>query len=601
MSNTSINLVGLDFETIKGNLIDYLKRSDSPFKDVNFEGSNISQLLDVLSYNTYLNSYYLNMVGSEMFLDSAQLRESIVSHAKELNYVPRSFTSSSAHVSFNIYPSTPLNSILVPKGTTFTTKLGSNSYTFSTGENLIFNSSSNGVIVIDDLEIFEGNYLTDTFVFDSTNTAQRFVLSNPTVDTRSISVLVLENSGANTYTYNRATSFLGVNANTKCYFLQAAENYQYEILFGDNVIGRKPLNGATVLVEYRVCNGELPNGSSAFFLDGPIQSQTNVSPIAVISAASGGSVNESDDSIKYNAPRAYQNQERAVTTSDYENLLLQNFPEIQAISAYGGDTVSPPQYGKVFISVDVVGSEGTPDLTKRKFYNFIKSRSPLSIDPVIVEPEFLYVEVASNVQYNINITSLKDNDIKSLVALSISNFNQTYLQNFKSTLRFSKFLKVIDDTHPSILSNETTVVPFKSLQPIRGTEYTTTISFGYAITNNIIQDIPGTTTRPFNAVHNIRSSVFRKNNADYFLEDDGQGNLYTITLQGSDHKKIAKIGTVNYTSGTVNISNLLIDDYTGSEIKLYATPVHKDINSDKNVILLIRDEDVTVTVSPVRI
>lgn len=601
MANTSINLVGLDFDTIKGNLVSYLKRSDSPFKDVNFDGSNISQLIDVLSYNTYLNSYYLNMVGSEMFLDTAQLRDTIVSHAKELNYVPRSFNSSSVQISFDIYPSTVLDSLLIPKGTSFTTKLGSNNYSFSTQDNLVFNSNANNVVKVTNLNIYEGSYVTESFVFDSSNTAQRFVLSNPTIDTQSLSVRILEDNGANTVSYSRSTSFLGIGANSQVYFLQAAENSQYELVFGDNVIGRKPKSGSVVVAEYRVCNGQLPNGSVVFDLDGPIQGQANISQITVAFPASGGSVSETNESIKYNAPRAYQNQERAVTTSDYENLLNQNFPEIQAISAYGGEEADPPQYGKVYIAVDIENADGTPETIKRKFYDFIKARSPLSIDPVIIDPDFLFVDVSTNVSYNINTTTLKDNDIRSLVLNTISQYNISTLSNFKSTLRYSKFIKAIDDTHPSILSNDTRIMPYKSLQPTPNSTFTASIKFGFQLTHIELPSHEGASlVDAANERLNVWSTPFIYDNATAFVEDDGYGNLFVVSTQQGIHKRLFTMGTVDYMSGSISIFNLIVDEYNGSQIKLYARPESYDISSQKNVILSIRDNDITVTTTRVR-
>ena len=597
MANTSLDIVGLDFESIKGNLITYLKRSDSPFKDVNFEGSNISQLLDVLSYNTYLNSFYLNMVGSEMFLDTAQLRDTIVSHAKELNYVPRSFTSAGAQVSFEVYPSPPVNSLLIPKGTSFTTKIGSNNYTFSTEDNAIYNSSSNGTVVIDGLNIYEGVYVTETFVFDTSNTTQRFVLSNPTIDTRSITLRVLEDNGATTLSYTKASSFLGLSANSLVYFLQAAENSQYEVLFGDNTIGKKPKSGSVVVAEYRVGSGELPNGAAVFDIDGPIQGQSNISTITTTSVATGGSVAESNESIKFNAPRSYQNQERAVTTSDYENILTQNFPEIQAISAYGGEEAIPPQYGKVYIAVDIKNADGTPQLIKEKYYNFVKPRSPLSIDPVIIDPDFLYVDVTTNVEYNINVTTLKESDIRSLVLSNISSYNVTNLSDFKSTLRYSKFITSIDRSHESILSNATTLVPYKRMIPIRGEPLTTTYDFGYQITS--IDTLP-TLVNQTDYEHNVSSGPFMHAGKSAYVEDDGVGTLWLVTTQSSTHTRLFEVGTVDYETGLVTLSNFTVDDFDGSYIKLYAHPVKADITSTKNIILQINDNDVTIGVTAVR-
>ena len=273
MANTNLVLTGLDFEAVKTNLKNYLKRADSPFVDVDFEGSTINSLLDVLAYNTYQNSFYLNMVASEMFLDSAVLKDSVISHAKELNYLPRSFRSSEAVISFWVKPTSSVSSVVVPKGTSFSTKLGSNTYTFSVSENFVITANATGYLNANNVTVYEGLYTSDSFVYNSSDTDERFVLSNPTIDTRSLTVLVIENSGANVTTFTRATSFLGHEANSNIYFLQPAENDQYEILFGDNIIGRKPLNGSTIIAEYRVCYGELPNGASVFYPDADVGSR----------------------------------------------------------------------------------------------------------------------------------------------------------------------------------------------------------------------------------------------------------------------------------------------------------------------------------------
>ena len=602
MANTSISLVGLDFETIKNNLVSYLKRSDSPFKDANFDGSNISQLVDVLAYNSYLNSFYLNMVASEMFLDSAQMRESVVSHAKELNYVPRSFTSARAKVSFTIYPSSPIDSIVVLKGTTFTSKLGSNTYTFSTDENQIFNINSSNTIEVSNLSIYEGTYTSDSFVYNIANTQQRFVLSNPTVDVSSLSVRVIENNGANVDVYTRASSFLGLGANSKVFFLQAAENSQYEILFGDGVIGTLPKSGSVIVAQYRICNGQLPNGTMLFDIDGPVQGQANISSINTVEIATGGSINESIESIKFNAPRYYQNQERAVTTSDYENLLRQNFAEIQAVSAYGGENVDPPQYGKVFISIDIQNADGIPDTTKATLYEFIKPRSPLSIDPVIVEPDFLYLKIDTNVSYNINITSLPENDISTFVKTSISNYNLNYLSNFKKTLRYSNFVKSIDSSHASIISNETSVSPYKIITPnTRNKPETYTVDFGFSISNvfktgRSLKDNTILTTN-----HNVKSSTFIYDNKECYLQDDGFGTISLISNINNIPTSLLSIGVVDYNTGIINLKEFIIQDYSDSGVKLYVLPLNKDIPSDKNTIIKINDSDINVTITKVRI
>ncbi|NDH49507.1 MAG: hypothetical protein EBY41_02960 [Proteobacteria bacterium] len=381
----SVNLTSLDFDTIKQELINYLKREDSPFKDVDYAGSNINSLLDVLAYNTTQNAFYLNQVGSEMFIDTAQLPDSIISHAKELNYVPRSNRSARATISFTVTPPVESNitTLLLPKATSFTARLGTDQFTFSTEESFTYNIDQ-GVFNISNLEIQEGQFINDTFVYSTADLTRRFVLSDSNIDTSSISVQVIENNGGRILTYKRAADFLGVEDTSQSFFLQAAENGQYEILFGDNIVGRRPANGATIIATYRISSGELPNGARTFDIDGAIQGLTNISDITTINGATGGQASESVESVRFNAPRHYQNQGRAVTVTDYENILRTEFNEIEAIAAFGGEDATPPQFGKVFISVDVKGASGSSEAQKRKFSKFISNKTPLSIDPVFI-------------------------------------------------------------------------------------------------------------------------------------------------------------------------------------------------------------------------
>jgi len=597
MANTSVALTSLDFDEIKSNLKEYLKRSNSPFKDYDYEGSNMNVLLDVLAYNTYLNSFYLNMVSREMFLDTAQTRDSVLSHVKELNYVPRSYRSSEAQVSFNITPSSAISQLIVPRGTSFTTRVGSNSYTFSTEENVVLSLNSNGYFEANSLTIYEGTYVYETFVYVSSNNTQRFVLSNPTVDTRSIVVSIIENNGANVVPYTRATSFLGLNSNSTVYFLQGAENTQFELLFGDDVIARRPRNGSTILVEYRVCNGELPNGTDVFDIDGPIQGQANISAISTVRAASSGAVTEAIESIKFNAPRYYQNQDRAITTSDYENLLKANFPVIDAIAAFGGEELDPPQYGKVYISVDIANADGTPQGLVDEFYNFIKPRSPLSIDPVFVDPDFLYLDVYSKVRYNVTQTNLRINDIKTLVVSAISQYNTDNISDFKKTLRYSRLTNYIDESHFSIISNDTFIRPFKIITPLLGRVNNIVVNFGFELSafNNLT---------PFNLENeraSITSTSFTFDNRSCHFNDDGLGNINIVTTVGNNHQVLSTVGTVDYRTGTIILNNFNIQSYDGEGIKIFVDTVTKDIFSSKNVILEIRDIDIRVDVEAIRV
>lgn len=598
MANTSVSLVDLDFETIKSNLKTYLKRSDSPFKDVDFEGSNISQLLDVLSYNTYLNAYYLNMVASEMFLDTAQLRDSVVSHAKELNYLPSSYRSAAARVSFTVAPSTAITSLVIPKGTSFTAKVGSNNYSFTTDESSVLNINANNQFAAN-LVIYEGTYVTDSFVYDAANTSQRFVLSNPTIDTTSLTVTVIEDNGASALVYTKQNSLLGVGANSQVYFLQGAENSQYEIVFGDGVAGRKPKNGAVVSAEYRMCNGELPNGARTFDIDGSISGQSNISSITTVSVATGGSVGESIESIKYNAPRHYQNQERAITASDYETLLINNFPEIQAVAAYGGEDASPPQYGKVFIAVDDFNIDGSSESAKQKYYDYLKDRSPLSIDPVIIDPEFIFVETQVLARYNVNATTLQTSDISTIVKTVVSSYSTTDLSGFKKTLRQSQLIQKINQAHSSIISCDVYTIPYKKLEVTPGVNYSRIIEFGFPLSTNYTISYDDYITSEVKAVYSFN---FIYNGRLCNLQDDRNGNLGIYTATGVDKNTLLiNVGTVNYDVGEIVITNLLIDQLTeGTHVHLYVNPLEKDITSTKNYILSIPDEDIMVDVQAIK-
>ena len=589
-NTTNINLVNLDFNSLKNNFKDYLK-AQNLFKDYDFEGSNLNVLLDILSYNTYMNAFYLNMIGNEMFLDSAQLRESVISRAKELNYVPRSFKSARANVEISVETNGTVATITIPKGTTFTSRVGSNSYTFST-DSAILISGSNSTFVSDEITIYEGQYVTDTFNVNYSDSTQRFVLSNPTIDTDSLTVLVLENNGADVLTYLRANSLFDKQSNSQVYFIQGAENERYEILFGDGVIGRKPGDNAVVVCEYRATKGELPNGAMKFKADGAIGGFSNVT-VTTITSAQQGSISESLESIKFNAPRYFTTQERAVTAEDYENLLKLYFPEINAVSVFGGEELDPPQFGKVYIAVDLKNVDGVPDIRKEQYYNFIKPRASLSIDPIFIDPDFMYLDVETTVRYNINLTALNTESIKDAVLNSIRNFNDTYIDDFNVKFRYSNLVTTIDDTDRSIISNDTTIRVIRTLIPELGFETDYTIDFQQALEDDFANL---QTVHPSNYLSSVSSSPFVVGGKTVIIEDDGLGNLQLKTDENNQHTDVVRIGSVDYGTGSLIISKLKIDSYTGEFIKIYARTKTKDILSELRTILSIRDQDVRITV-----
>ncbi len=589
-ANTSINLVNLDFTSLKESFKTYLKTQNT-FKDYDFEGSNINVLLDVVSYNTYMNTFYLNMIGNEMFLDSAQLRESVISRAKELNYTPRSFKSARATVTLTIQTDGSVASVTMPKGTTFNTRVGSNTFTFSTDENKVI-SGANSTFVSNEIVIYEGQYVNDTFTVNNSDTSQRFMLSNPTIDTDSLTVTVLEDNGAEILSYLRATSLFDKQANSQIFFVQGAENDKYEVLFGDGVLGRKPKDNSIVVCEYRICKGELPNGAFKFTSDGAIQTFSNVA-VTTVSAAAQGAIHESIESVKFNAPRYFTTQERAITAEDYRNLLLLNFPEINAVSVYGGEEAVPPVFGKVFIAVDLKNVDGVPDIRKQQYYNFIKPRSSLSIDPVFIDPDFMNVDIFSTVRYNLNTTALNSESLKELILTAIRDFNGTYLDDFNTTLRYSSLVKTIDATDRSILSNDTIIRPIRVVLPETGIEKNYDIDFAQELENDFadLEKI-----YPSNYISTIESTSFVVQNKLVNLKDDGKGNITTITLDGTNNVVVNTVGTVDYKTGKVQLKRLNITEYTGSGIKIFARTKRKDISSLLRTILTIKDEDVRINI-----
>ena len=593
-ANSSLILSNLDFDTLKSTLKQYL-RSQDRFNDYDFDGSNISVLLDILSYNTFHNAFYLNMIGNEMFLDSAVIRDSVVSHAKELNYVPRSFKSAEANVNISVVSSDlSKRSLTMPKGTTFTSRFGQLNYTFSTAENIVisdFTLNSDNTITFNgnDITLYEGYYVTDTFTYRSNN-GQKFIITNKNVDISSISVTVVEDVGATTLTYTRASSLFDLTSTSQVFFVQGAESDSYEIVFGDGVTGRKPKDNSVIVVEYRISNGQLPNGCDNFYADSTIGGESNIN-ITVNAKASGGSVSESIESIKYNAPRHFTTQERAITAEDYENLLKLNYPEINAVTAYGGENLDPPQFGKVFVAVDLNEVDGLPESKKNEYYRFLKPRSPVSIDPVFVNPEYTYINVISSIKYNINTTRLTADDVNTLAKSAIIQYAQTNLNNFNRVFRYSKLVQAIDSSQTSIISNETQFRLIKVYIPTNVGSYET-----FDVKFNV--ELDKTPTQALGS-HTLMSSRFTYvTGQKAYIKDDGNGTVSVYSVVSD--LKITDIGKINYDTGLVQISNFAIISYDNAGIKFYAVPRYKDVSTLNNVILNIIEEDVVLTIVPVR-
>lgn len=602
MANNSIDLVSLDFFALKNSFRNYLRDNPS-FKDYDYEGSNINVLLDLLSYNTYKNSFYVNMLMSEAFLDSAQLRASVLSHAKELNYTPRSARSARSRIRVNFEAEGTSGPYVIQKGSPFTSLVKNSAYVFTIPETIIVSSTNTSFTFQTD--IYEGVYVSDSYVYQSGIENQRFKITNRNVDTRSLTVIVNEDNNEIGDTYILSTTLLDLDADSKVYFLQTSETGGYEVLFGDNNIGKQPKVGAVITIEYRTSNGSAPNGAREFSFDfdpttagGSNSSELISTPtITVIENSKDGAEEESLESIRYYAPRHFQAQERTITSTDYTVALKAAFPEINAVYAYGGEDVIPPQYGKVFVAVDISNVDGFPDSKKREYYNFIKRKCPFSIEPIFVEPDFLYIAVDSTVRYNINRTDISRETLKTLVTTAIVDFNDNNLDDFDSILRYSKLSSEIDVSHPSIISSFTDIKIYKKVSPELGRPQSFVVDFGVPLIDNVPEKENRHKATDVNAV---TSSIFFVNGIQCVLEDDGSGKIRLMRTDVDFNQKIFDVGTVNYSTGVVTISELTIDSFAGNALKIYGTPNDLDVRSSRNTILTIEGDEIVVNVEQLR-
>ena len=594
---TPTPIVELDFAAVKQQLKDYL-RSQTQFKDYNFEGSNMSVLLDVLAYNTYHNNFYTNMAVNEMFLDSAMLRNSVVSHSKELNYLPRSRKSAKAVVRIRIddpQGSITDQTVVIPTYTEFTSSYQGNSYNFVTNQTYVARKTAPTVYETGDVEIYEGEMLAsferEGFLVDDDGNL-RVALSNPEVDTDSIVCFIDAEATEDQNVFQYRTNIFGVGPTDTVFYIEPYFDNRYNIYFGKNIFGLQPSEFEDVKVRYRICSAAEPNGANSFTTSFVPDVQITVTTVQV---ATGGAERESIDSIKFNAPKALQIQDRAITTRDYEILLKQQFPEISAVSAYGGDALDPPQYGKVAISVYLNDDAQLISQTLANSYvDFLKERTPLTIEPFFVKTEFFYADLIVNVYYTTKETERTADEIDSIVRSTVAAYSSTNLNKFGGTLRLSKLSKEIDAIDTAIQSNSITAKPIIEFSPSINQVYNPRFVFGtelklpYAYNN----------TQGFtNYQPAIVSSVFDQNGTCMFFQDDGQGNIQIVTDDRTNPQIInPNAGTVDYNTGVVTLINFETESYPGNAIKIYANTKEDDIRSPQGRVFLLRDQDLRVNV-----
>jgi hypothetical protein len=597
-----LSVTEFDFDEVKDNLKVFM-RNQTEFKDYDFEGSGLSALLDVLAYNTHYLGFNANMLANEMFLDSSQLRSSVVSHAKTLGYTTRSATAAKATVDVFLNTSNP--SATMPAGTVFTSSVGDTSYQFVTVQDVtaLLNGST---IAFSDVVISEGSYVSSRYTADTQNVEQRFIINDDRADTTTITITV-QNSATDTTSsaYTLATDISGLTSTSDVYFLQEVEDGKYEIYFGDGVLGSAIEDGNIIIINYVVTNKGAANSAAVFVSSAAIDTVNSVN-VRTVSPAAGGSEPESIESIKYNAPLDYASQGRCVTTEDYKTYVKQLFANTQAVSIWGGEDGSfnavtgisdVAEYGKVFISVKSTTGLNLNEVQKSQLVTDLSPYTVASLTPVIVDPETLNIILNVNFKFDSNATTNTKETLESLVSSTVTNYNNDYLKIFNSVFRHSQFTSLVDDSDTSILNNITTVSLASLYTPSTSGSFSFTINFANPLYNP-------------HSGHNstsggiIASTGFyiQDNTNEMFFDDDGAGNLriyYLVTGARTYYSSTA--GTVDYATGLVSVNPVYItsvsnvDDNASTAIRLTATPSSNDIVAKRNQIIEIDIVNTTIS------
>ena len=587
-----IEINDLDFFGIKNNLKTYLSGLDE-FKDFNFEGSGTSILLDLLAYVTHYQGFYNNMVANEMFLDSAVKRTSVVSHAKSLGYTPTSSTAATAVVDVTIN-NTDSSTTYLTKRTKFTAAKDSVSYTFSNVDTEEFEVLNSTQKIARNVTIVEGTWRNASFVVDSNLSTQRFIIADKNIDTSRMTVNI-QTSTTNTSgyadTWSPVSDITALTPTSKVYFLQETEEGQYELYFGDGILGTALADGNLITVNYLVTNGVGANDigsqdseSSRSFSS----SLSGVADIAVVTSSNGGSGKETLASIKFNAPKAFQSQNRNVTTNDYKSYIETNYTNASDVFVWGGEDNNPPEFGKVFVAVKPSNSTVLNNEEKISLQNLIKGQNIVSVIPDVVDPDYTYLKINTKVYFDADKTTKSASDIRSEVINGIVAFKLLSLEKFSRNLRYSKFVKDIDDTDQSIISNETSIILEKRITPSIGQESSYTIKFE----NPIYHPVDG-----YQPVVNTSEFTYTKTDGstcEAHIDDDGSGKLRLYELVGGVRTYIlTDIGDVNYATGTLSIEKLNPTSILDGILKITVEPENRDILAERSSILLIDTGDST--------
>jgi hypothetical protein len=606
MQNSKLRITELDFDKIKTNIVDFMKKQ-SEFSDYDFDGAGLSVLTDVLAYNTHYMSYYLNMVANEMFLDSVSQRSSAVSIAKHLGYVTQSTTGAEATATLTcVTAETSIDSpttITIPQYTKFTIKLDDVSYIFYTLKSYTATTTDTGAnrtYTATGVKLKQGKQGTIDFVVNQTGFEEKYIVPVDNLDTSTLIVKIKQTASSGTYDlwtlYENVTD---LTSTSKSYFLQEVEDGKYEIYFGDGVLGAKLAQGNVITVEYLTSDGAVANGAgndsvnlfkiaTALSYIRPDAGTTGtVTPtISATSAATGGAVAETIDSIKYNAPKAFKTQDRAVTLEDYKSIVINKYTNASSVSVWGGEDNDPPDYGKVYIAIRPVTGLTLTDVSKADVKTILEKYKVLAITPVVVDPDYTFVIVDSSVYYNSTTSLIPAETMKENVTTTIKNYNNSTLNKFGTIFRHSQLTGLIDDTDTPIRSNVTKIKLKKRIKPtlgvLQGWIGKDTLKYGSAIVKGSV------TSDEFTVCNNICYG------GNVIFTDDSNG---VINLTSGGTIIFEDIGTVDYTTGKITISGVAVNVIEGGTEYVYITADvdEADVKPVARQVITIQDADITVT------
>jgi len=575
-----LQITDADFDTIKENLKTFLQ-SQSEFTDYDFDGSGMQVFLNTLSYNTHYIAFYANLLANESFIDSAVVRDSVVSIAKHLNYTPSSATSPTAtiDIDFTAVSGSP-PSVTIQKNTVFNTTIDGTTYKFVTLESVVVPEDT-GSYVATAVPIREGSLLNFDFTVNLSDTTQRFIIPNKNVDLSTLKVTI-QNSATDTFTelWTKATTVTNIMGTDKVYWIQEIEDTKYELNFGNDIIGKALKDGNIIKIEYLVTNGPDANNANVFTANGTVAGET-IFTITTNTSAFGGTDIESIESIKFLAPKLFSGQGRSVTEKDYKNTLLDLRTDIESITAWGGETEIPPQFGRVFIAAKPFGQLTFSDFDKEAMKSSLNDVNIVSVIPVFVDPEFTYINITTEVFYDDLTLSDTEDQLKTQVTNEIVEYFTDNLNVFEQPFRYSLLTKKIDDSNVSILNNDTSIKMEKRFQPTLNVTQTFILEFNNAITE-------GSLTSSQHGVEGF---------SDVFM-DDLDGIIRCYRLVGNTKVILEQTaGTIDYTTGKVIITNIAFESVAPSDgiVKIIVTPSNNNLEAVREQIFTNNGLDITLT------